>query len=45
MLSSGYLVVWDADLICVIKDGPIVEQGMHWKLLKLSDVYAELVRQ
>ncbi|KAI8141627.1 putative ABC transporter protein [Fennellomyces sp. T-0311] len=34
-----------ADLICVIKDGRVAEQGTHWELLELNNVYASLVRQ
>ncbi|KAI8141628.1 putative ABC transporter protein [Fennellomyces sp. T-0311] len=37
--------IQNADLICVIKDGRVVEQGTHWDLLKLNGVYASLVRQ
>lgn len=33
-----------ADLICVVKDGRIVEQGQHAALLALDGVYAELQR-
>ncbi|KAI9015678.1 P-loop containing nucleoside triphosphate hydrolase protein [Phycomyces nitens] len=34
-----------ADLICVIKDGHVAEQGTHWELLKLNGVYSSLVHQ
>lgn len=37
--------ITNADLICVIKDGKVIEQGNHWELLKLNGVYMELVKQ
>ncbi|KAI8149545.1 P-loop containing nucleoside triphosphate hydrolase protein [Fennellomyces sp. T-0311] len=37
--------IQNADLICVIKSGRVVEQGTHWELLKLNAEYASLVRQ
>jgi ATP-binding cassette subfamily B (MDR/TAP) protein 1 len=35
----------NADLICVIKDGRVIEQGKHFELLKLNGVYSEMVNQ
>ncbi|KAG2231879.1 hypothetical protein INT48_006071 [Thamnidium elegans] len=35
----------DADLICVVKNGTIIEQGTHWELLKLNGAYSEMVNQ
>ncbi|KAI7874137.1 p-glycoprotein [Lichtheimia hyalospora FSU 10163] len=37
--------IQQADLICVVKGGRVVEQGTHWELLKLDGEYASLVRQ
>lgn len=37
--------ITNADLICVIKGGRVIEQGSHWDLLKLNGVYKELVQQ
>ncbi|KAI8071539.1 p-glycoprotein [Gongronella butleri] len=37
--------IQNADLICVIKDGRVIEQGDHFSLLKLNGVYSELVHQ
>ncbi|KAI7871025.1 putative ABC transporter protein [Spinellus fusiger] len=37
--------IQNADLICVVKDGCVVEQGTHWELLKLNCVYSSLVHQ
>ncbi|KAI8081656.1 P-loop containing nucleoside triphosphate hydrolase protein [Halteromyces radiatus] len=34
-----------ADVICVVKDGRIIEHGSHWELLDLKGVYATLVHQ
>ncbi|KAG0172209.1 ATP-binding cassette, sub-B (MDR TAP), member 4 [Apophysomyces sp. BC1034] len=37
--------IQDADLICVVKNGRVIEQGTHWELLKLNGAYSELVHQ
>lgn len=37
--------IQNADVICVIKDGRVIEQGSHFELLKLNGVYSELVHQ
>ncbi|KAI7878594.1 p-glycoprotein [Lichtheimia hyalospora FSU 10163] len=37
--------IQNADLICVVKDGRVAEQGTHWDLLKLNGIYSELVHQ
>lgn len=37
--------VQNADLICVVKDGVIAEQGTHWDLLRLNSIYSALVRE
>ncbi|GAA5812686.1 hypothetical protein MFLAVUS_006143 [Mucor flavus] len=37
--------ITNADLICVIKDGRVIEKGNHWDLLKLNGVYTSLVKQ
>lgn len=37
--------IQNADLICVVKDGRVAEQGTHWELLKLNGIYSELVHQ
>ncbi|KAI8077272.1 P-loop containing nucleoside triphosphate hydrolase protein [Gilbertella persicaria] len=35
----------NADLICVVKDGQVIEQGTHFELLKLNGFYSEMVNQ
>lgn len=37
--------IQNADLICVVKDGKVVEQGTHWELLSLDKAYAGLVKE
>ncbi|KAL9555441.1 hypothetical protein MBANPS3_002351 [Mucor bainieri] len=37
--------IQNADLICVVKDGRVIEQGTHWELLSLNGTYAELVKE
>ncbi|CAO3700743.1 unnamed protein product [Rhizopus stolonifer] len=37
--------IQNADLICVVKNGHIIEQGTHWELLELKGTYSELVYQ
>ncbi|KAI7890516.1 P-loop containing nucleoside triphosphate hydrolase protein [Mucor mucedo] len=37
--------IQNADLICVVKHGRVIEQGTHWELLKLNGAYSELVYQ
>ncbi|KAK4517720.1 uncharacterized protein ATC70_001062 [Mucor velutinosus] len=37
--------IQNADLICVVKSGRVVEQGTHWELLNMRGVYYDLVRQ
>jgi ATP-binding cassette subfamily B (MDR/TAP) protein 1 len=35
--------IQNADLICVIKDGVVAEQGTHWELLEMNGIYKGLV--
>ncbi|KAI9256130.1 P-loop containing nucleoside triphosphate hydrolase protein [Helicostylum pulchrum] len=37
--------IQNSDLICVIKDGLVIEQGTHWELLALNGVYSQLVHE
>eukprot|EP01117_Protostelium_nocturnum_P020873 TRINITY_DN965_c0_g1_i1.p1 TRINITY_DN965_c0_g1~~TRINITY_DN965_c0_g1_i1.p1 ORF type:complete len:1273 (-),score=506.95 TRINITY_DN965_c0_g1_i1:247-4065(-) len=37
--------IQNADLICVVKDGKIVESGKHFDLINMNGVYKELVDQ
>jgi ATP-binding cassette subfamily B (MDR/TAP) protein 1 len=35
--------IQNADLICVVKDGIVAEQGTHWELLEMNGIYKGLV--
>lgn len=37
--------IQNSDLICVVKDGRVVEQGSHQYLLSLNGIYSDLVRE
>ncbi|KAI8646170.1 P-loop containing nucleoside triphosphate hydrolase protein [Parasitella parasitica] len=37
--------IQNADLICVVKDGRVIEQGTHFELLALNGTYSELVHE
>ncbi|KAI9478125.1 MAG: P-loop containing nucleoside triphosphate hydrolase protein [Benjaminiella poitrasii] len=37
--------IQNADLICVVKDGRVIEQGTHQELIQLNGTYKEMVHQ
>ena len=42
VIAHRLSTIWDADLILVMKDGDIIEQGRHEELLAKGGFYAEL---
>ena len=42
VIAHRLSTIKNADLICVLQHGDIVEQGTHEELLSLGGVYAEL---
>ena len=42
VIAHRLSTIRDADLILVVRDGNIIEQGKHDKLLKQNGFYAEL---
>ncbi len=45
IVSHRISTVRDADLICVLEDGQIVERGTHDELIKLNGEYADLYQR
>jgi ATP-binding cassette subfamily B protein len=45
IISHRISTVKDADLIVVLQNGKIVEQGTHDKLVALDGIYSELHRK
>ncbi len=45
IVSHRVSTIKDADLICVLHDGEIIERGTHDELLKLDGQYAELYQR
>jgi ATP-binding cassette subfamily B protein len=41
VIAHQLATIWRADVICVIKDGAILERGTHEELLKAHGLYAE----
>ncbi|RUP50037.1 hypothetical protein BC936DRAFT_140613 [Jimgerdemannia flammicorona] len=37
--------IQNADLIVVVKDGAVAEQGTHFELIELGGIYKDLVTQ
>jgi ABC-type multidrug transport system fused ATPase/permease subunit len=45
VIAHRLSTIQNADVICVVKDGKVVEQGKHFELLELNGVYKQLVVQ
>jgi ATP-binding cassette subfamily B protein len=45
IVSHRISTIKDADLICVMQDGEIIERGTHEELLKLNGEYADLYQR
>lgn len=45
MIAHRMQTVRDADMICVISDGEIIEKGNHSELMKLSGTYKGMVEE
>ncbi|KAI7905965.1 P-loop containing nucleoside triphosphate hydrolase protein [Cokeromyces recurvatus] len=45
IIAHRMSTITHADLICVIKEGKIIEKGSHWELLDLKGTYSRLVSE
>jgi len=45
VIAHRLSTIRNADLICVVQDGKIAEQGRHDELLALGGIYADLYRR
>ncbi|KAB8260698.1 P-loop containing nucleoside triphosphate hydrolase protein [Aspergillus pseudonomiae] len=43
IIAHRLSTIQDADMIIVMKDGQILNQGKHWELMSTSEMYRELV--
>lgn len=45
VIAHRLSTIKNADIICVVKGGQIVEKGTHWDLLQLGGIYSAMTQQ